>query len=977
MPLLATLNGSVVDINNNPVPNAIITVALWNYGNNTPTVSSGSIIVTPVITTISDNAGNFTTQVYGNDVISPSGTVYTVTYNNQNRITVSTATYTFLAGQTYNLNSFAPNVTYPVPVAMGPVNATQLQGRNISITAPSDGQVLKWVAANSDWEPSSSGGGSVTSVFGRTGVVAALSGDYSFSQISGTASAAQYVTMVGDSGSGGTKGAVPAPAAGDAAASKFLKADGTWATVAAGVTSVFGRSGAVVAATNDYNFNQLAGNIATSQMNSGTGATGSTFWRGDGTWASVTTGASTWDQLQSAAGNLTLSNAGFTTTFNQTSAVTWLWANTTAASSGTSQSSPIINLSGKYWDGAASQTDSWTVQDVIANGTNGTSTLTFAHSGSTGSATVLVPLLGIGVATSGWQRVTSNQTTISTDALRSVSNGGNIGWSFGVNSSNRPVIGSPNGHIGWSSGNNPTGSPIVIGLCQNNTAAQINVEQNIFAVDGTGFLSFQGVVNGISLAALATPATPTVTVFSGSGASTWGYKVVAKDASGKSIASTEGTVANNASLTGNASPQVNKVLITRVNGAVSYDIYRTTVATSPSTTGLIGNIPDVGTTFLSGGAAAPQSFVLDFGSNTAVTTVGAPATVGNVANVAQYTLTNLAAGNANGCAGLNITITGCAAGNNNGTFYCVKSNSGQLFLVNSGATVASSQTGTATVAGDGTTPPVANSSGGLTLAGALTDSTGSAGSSGQILSSTATGTQWIASSGGGGLSPLLTGIGQRRTGWIVKGDGVSRLYDAVGEAFTSTGVFTTNVAVNQSSPKRAYSTQYQTSTNGTFVGVSGSAATPFWVCNTNLNFLSIWALVNTTTGRTWAGLFDVGTTAATIIASDSPAVTNGYAAFRFSVAAGDTNYKCITFDGTTQTIVDSGIAANTNTHYFLIVYNDSVPNIKFYIDGTLVATSTTHLPVTTSKVYYVVGSTSTAASAAGIYFTGLTTQSDL
>lgn len=34
--------------------------------------------------------------------------------------------------------------------------------------------------------------------------------------------------VVGDSGAGGTKGLVPAPAAGDAAASKFLKADGTW-----------------------------------------------------------------------------------------------------------------------------------------------------------------------------------------------------------------------------------------------------------------------------------------------------------------------------------------------------------------------------------------------------------------------------------------------------------------------------------------------------------------------------------------------------------------------------------------------------------------------------------------------------------------------------------------------------------------------------------------------------------------------------
>lgn len=41
---------------------------------------------------------------------------------------------------------------------------------------------------------------------------------------------ADLINFVGDVGAGGTKGLVPAPAAGDAAAAKFLKADATWAT---------------------------------------------------------------------------------------------------------------------------------------------------------------------------------------------------------------------------------------------------------------------------------------------------------------------------------------------------------------------------------------------------------------------------------------------------------------------------------------------------------------------------------------------------------------------------------------------------------------------------------------------------------------------------------------------------------------------------------------------------------------------------
>ena len=50
---------------------------------------------------------------------------------------------------------------------------------------------------------------------------------------------ADLIAVVGDSGSGGTKGLVPAPAAGDAAANKYLKASGAWATVSGGAAKPF------------------------------------------------------------------------------------------------------------------------------------------------------------------------------------------------------------------------------------------------------------------------------------------------------------------------------------------------------------------------------------------------------------------------------------------------------------------------------------------------------------------------------------------------------------------------------------------------------------------------------------------------------------------------------------------------------------------------------------------------------------------
>jgi hypothetical protein len=53
--------------------------------------------------------------------------------------------------------------------------------------------------------------------------------------------------------------------------------------------------------------------------------------------------ADTWSSQGNATGALTLANAGYTTTFNQTSAVAWLWANTTVATASTSSAALVAS----------------------------------------------------------------------------------------------------------------------------------------------------------------------------------------------------------------------------------------------------------------------------------------------------------------------------------------------------------------------------------------------------------------------------------------------------------------------------------------------------------------------------------------------------------------------------------------------------------------------------------------------------------
>lgn len=113
-----------------------------------------------------------------------------------------------------------------------------------------------------------------------------------------------------------------------------------------------------------------------------------------------------WSALGNATAALSLSNSTFGSTFSQTSAVTWEWLNSTASTSSASQSSPLLELAGTYWTGSASATDSWTLEDVLGSGTNGTSTLQATHSGTSGRAEFNAPQVSAGTPPSAVRSIT-------------------------------------------------------------------------------------------------------------------------------------------------------------------------------------------------------------------------------------------------------------------------------------------------------------------------------------------------------------------------------------------------------------------------------------------------------------------------------------------------------------------------------------------------------------------------------------------
>lgn len=104
-------------------------------------------------------------------------------------------------------------------------------------------------------------------------------------------------------------------------------------------------------------------------------------------------------------------------------------------------------------------------------------------------------------------------------------------------------------------------------------------------------------------------------------------------------------------------------------------------------------------------------------------------------------------------------------------------------------------------------------------------------------------------------------------------------------------------------------------------------------------------IVDNNDGCIWGGLL---ATAAGSNAAD-PAVN--LAAFRARFTT-DTNFRACTHDGTTLGNSDTGVAIDAAWHDFEVFTDDQGVTWYFYIDGALVATRTTNVPVTTTGMCF-------------------------
>jgi len=165
------------------------------------------------------------------------------------------------------------------------VTVNKLLGRKLNTTAPATGQFLGWDGTQWTAQSVTITTAPVTSVFGRIGAVIGQTGDYTFAQLGGSVASTQLPLAGGDLSGAITAATViklqsraiasTAPAAG-----QVLTWSGSqWApqNQTGGVTSVFGRTGAITVQAGDYTAAQVTNAADITNFNSYSAGATQTF----------------------------------------------------------------------------------------------------------------------------------------------------------------------------------------------------------------------------------------------------------------------------------------------------------------------------------------------------------------------------------------------------------------------------------------------------------------------------------------------------------------------------------------------------------------------------------------------------------------------------------------------------------------------------------------------------------------------------
>jgi hypothetical protein len=217
--------------------------------------------------------------------------------------------------------------------------------------------------------------------------------------------------------------------------------------------------------------------------------------------------------------------------------------------------------------------------------------------------------------------------------------------------------------------------------------------------------------------------------------------------------------------------------------------------------------------------------------------------------------------------------------------------------------------------------------------------------------------------GHNGVPVMLRPVPTRRrsSAWMAGGSSTSCFID-LGDQSTAAG---TNSQVSAADTVTAACNSASGATSGNDNGWSGNTV---WRWDNdsgqrrNNYFYAQFALQEVTLVRFFAGL--TNQTLTTMAGADNPA--GNYVGLQFSTPRGDSTFQCVTKDNTTQNVVNSGVTATAGQYYKLeIIVDNSVPNVRFYIDGTAVCSSpiTANLPTNNTNMRMVVGGETATAGA--------------